>query len=277
MDKTTATPKNGAEKPVIDYHVHTRLCNHANGTMEQYIQHAIEKGLSEICFLDHLTLDEKGCDLSMGPDDVPLYLYAVRRLGDIFQDRIKVRAGLEVDFSPAHAETACKILERFSFDVIGGSIHFVDDANIVSSKRNGNGSFQPDTAFYDRYLDLIDMMLDYSCFDVICHLDVVKKFGNHPPIDFFDKMDAILTKIKSKNVVIEINTSGLSHPANAVYPDPKILKRCFEKNIPFTFGSDAHRPEQVGRNFKDAVNLLQQAGYRHITGFSRQNRHEIAI
>ncbi len=262
---------------MIDYHVHTRLCNHAHGTMEQYIRCAIEKGLSEICFLDHLTLNEGGCDLSMGIDDVPLYLYAVRRLGNAYKNRIAVKAGLEVDFTPIHAETAARILERFSFDVVGGSIHFVEAANIVSKKGNEPGNPPPDAAFYDSYLELIDMMLDYSCFDVICHLDVVKKFGNQPPVDFFEKMDAILTKIKYKNVVVEVNTSGLSHPANAVYPDPIILKRCFEKNIPVTFGSDAHQPEQVGRNFREAVKLLQDAGYRHITGFSRQHRYEIPI
>ena len=262
---------------MIDYHVHTRLCNHANGTMVQYIQSAIDKGLSEICFLDHLTLNEMGCDLSMGIDDVPLYLYAARRLGDQYKDRITVKAGLEIDFTPMYAETAAAVTERFSFDVIGGSVHFVEAANIVSSKRSKNDTAHPDAAFYEQYLDLVDMMLDYSCFDVICHLDVVKKFGAQPPAGFFDRMEEILTKIKHKDIVLEINTSGLSHPANAVYPDPAILKSCFEKDIPVTFGSDAHRPEQVGRHFDEAVTLLRNAGYRRLTGFSRQNRYEIPI
>jgi histidinol-phosphatase (PHP family) len=262
---------------MIDYHVHTRLCNHAHGTMEQYILSAIEKGLAEICFLDHLTLDEKGCALSMGPDDVPLYLYAARRLGDIYKDRIIVKAGLEVDFTPDHAATACTILERFSFDVIGGSIHFVGINNIVSSKDRENGPYNQDLAFYDQYLDLIDMMLDYSCFDVICHLDVVKKFGIHPPEEFFAKMDAVLDKIKYRDIAIEINTSGLSHAAGSVYPDPAILNSCYKKRIPITFGSDAHRPEQVGRDFKKAVSILRNAGYRHLTGFKRRIRYDIPI
>ncbi len=262
---------------MIDYHVHTRLCNHAHGTMAQYIECAIEKGLSEICFLDHLTLNEKGCDLSMGIDDVPLYLYAVRRLGETYQGRISVKAGLEVDFTPAHAETAARVLEQFSFDVIGGSVHFVEEANIVSSKRNAAGAPPPDAAFYDHYLDLLDMMLDYSCFDVICHLDVVRKFGLQPPVEFFDKMDEILTKIKYKGIAVEINSRGLSHPAGTVYPDTAIIKRCFEKNIPVTFGSDAHRPEEVGRYFKETVSLLKSAGFQNITGFSRRSRYEIPI
>jgi histidinol-phosphatase (PHP family) len=262
---------------VIDYHVHTRLCNHASGTMEQYIRCAIEKGLSEFCFLDHLTLNENGRDQSMGPDDVPLYVYAVRRLQDKYKNKIDIKLGLEVDFTPIHAETALDIINRFSFDMIGGSIHFVEEKNIVSSRNNPPGLSPDDTEFFDQYLVLIEMLADYSCFDVICHLDVVKKFGIHPPADFFEKMDAILTKIKYTDLVIEINTSGLSHPAKSVYPDPLILKRCFEKNIPVTFGSDAHRPEQIGRNFDEAVSILRTAGYRRITGFKQRKRYSIPI
>ena len=261
----------------IDYHVHTRLCNHAHGTMEQYVRCAIEKGVAELCFLDHLTLNEQGCDLSMGPEDVPLYVYAVRRLQERYRDRIDVKLGMEVDFTPDRMAEAVRILDRFSFDMIGGSIHFVDDRNIVSSKTNGSGISPDDAEFFDQYLSLIETMADYSCFDVICHLDVVKKFGIQPPVDFFEKMDAILEKIKYKDLVIEVNTSGLSHPARAIYPELVILKRCFEKNIPVTFGSDAHRPEQVGRHFGKAAEILRNIGYRHITGFNRRKRYTISI
>ena len=62
---------------MIDYHIHTRLCNHAKGTMEEYIQSAVAKGLREICFLDHLTLTKAGRTLSMAPDEVPLYFQSV--------------------------------------------------------------------------------------------------------------------------------------------------------------------------------------------------------
>ncbi len=261
---------------MIDYHVHTRLCNHAHGTMEQYIGCAIDKGLSEICFLDHLTLNKQGRDLAMDPVAVPLYIYAARRLAEKYKNRIEVKVGMEVDYTPAHAEEASAILDRFSLDVIGGSVHFVDDENIVSSK-NRNSTSSPNAGFYDHYLELLGKLLDYSGFDVICHLDVIKKFGNHPPARFFDKMDEILTRIKYHDLVVEINTSGLSHPAGAVYPAPEILRRCFEKKIPVTFGSDAHRPEQVGRAFQQATAILRNAGYRNLTGFNRRNRYEIPI
>ena len=43
---------------MIDYHLHTLFCNHSTGGMERYIQNAIDLGLQEICFLDHLTIQK---------------------------------------------------------------------------------------------------------------------------------------------------------------------------------------------------------------------------
>ena len=65
---------------MIDYHVHTMLCNHATGTMEAYVRAAVAKGLQTICFLDHLTLQEGGRHNAMHPREVPMYVNAARRL-----------------------------------------------------------------------------------------------------------------------------------------------------------------------------------------------------
>src|SRR5688572_22599887 len=42
--------------PLVDYHVHTARCGHAVGAMERYVEHAIESGLTEVGFSDHLFL-----------------------------------------------------------------------------------------------------------------------------------------------------------------------------------------------------------------------------
>ena len=38
---------------MIDYQVHTSLCGHATGKMEEYVERAIELGLAEIGFSGH--------------------------------------------------------------------------------------------------------------------------------------------------------------------------------------------------------------------------------
>ncbi|MCF8095975.1 MAG: histidinol-phosphatase [Desulfobacteraceae bacterium] len=261
----------------MDYHVHTMLCSHARGTMEQYVNHAMHAGISEICFLDHLTLNKKGRDLSMTPDEVPLYYYAARRLQAAYRGGIKIKVGLEVDFTPELAESARTVAESFDFDVIGGSVHFIDRHNLVSSRTDRRQTEKPDAAFYESYLDLVNRMLDLKYIDIVCHLDVIKKFGTLPPDWFYDKARALLDKIAQTGKVLEINTSGAAHPVGEIYPRPGLLEECRKRNIPLSLGSDAHLPEQVGRGFAEAAKIIKNAGYSRITAFDRKNRYSVPI
>lgn len=262
---------------MIDYHVHTNLCNHASGTMPQYVEQAIAAGLTEICFLDHLTINEKGRGLSMTPAQVPLYFYAAKRLAHYYRQRIAVKVGLEIDFSPAYIQSAEAVINRFAFDVIGGSVHFVEDYNIVSSRAADLSAGPPEDILYEQYLYCLQKMVDSRIFDVVCHIDVVKKFGRQPPAWFHENLDEILTKIGYNGLTVEINTSGFIHPAKSSYPDSRTVKKCAEKGIFVTLGSDAHRPDQVGQYFDRACDLLKSAGIHHISGFDRRRRYDVFL
>ena len=87
---------------MIDYHLHTLFCNHATGGMERYIQSAVNLGLREICFLDHLTIRKAKAALSMTPEEVPYYFHAVQVLKQKYRNKISVKAGLELDFNPEY-------------------------------------------------------------------------------------------------------------------------------------------------------------------------------
>lgn len=263
---------------MIDYHVHTSLCNHANGSMEQYVRSAAEAGLKEICFLDHLTLHENGKHLSMSPDDVPIYFHAARHLARVYRDRIIVKVGLEVDMDPEHTQQIIDAIAPFSFDVIGGSIHFINDINIVSSKEADAARERMDIKdICEIYLEKIDAMLDADIIDVACHLDVTKKFGRPTPEGFDYKYNEILSKIRYKDLAVELNTSGLNHGASEFYPSPRLLAMCREKGIPVTLGSDAHAPSSVGRHYDKAIDMLKAAGYTSVAAFTRRQRYDMPL
>jgi len=269
---------------MIDYHLHTPLCNHAKGVMEAYVQRAVAIGLKEICFLDHLTIrnidnsgNAIGHELSMSPGEVPFYFQAVQHLKQRYTGVINIKVGLETDFNPAAIGHIQEIAGRYSFDVIGTSLHFVADMNIASSASEWNHGKWDSDYIYGLYLQQLEKMLDYNYFDVICHLDMIKKFG-HKSLQSFDKeLDALLSKIKDKNLVVEVNTSGYNHPANEIYPCPDIVKKCQEAGIAVTLGSDAHTPESVGQHFDRALPLLVAAGYKQLTTFTKRRRGTVSI
>ncbi|MBW2370685.1 MAG: histidinol-phosphatase, partial [Deltaproteobacteria bacterium] len=261
----------------INYHVHTRLCNHAHGTMANYIRSAVKMGLSEICFLDHLTLNPADRGLAMSAEEVPLYFFAVRDLADRFQERISVKVGLEVEYYPPCLAQIEQIVSRFSFDIIGCSVHFLNGQDIVDRQSDwALGKGDPDV-MYNRYFEMLLKMLDADFFDVICHLDIIKKFGRMPKRSIAGLVETVLKKIQATGKVVEVNTSGYDHPAAEPYPAPWILKRCHELGIPVTLGSDAHRPQRLTNHYQEANALLASIGYGQLCSFTRRKTVPIAI
>ena len=46
-----------------------------------------------------------------------------------------------------------------------------------------------------------------------------------------------------------------------IYPSRAFLELAARRHIPITFGSDAHKPEEVGSGFAAAVDSARAAGY----------------
>jgi len=262
---------------MIDYHIHTKLCNHARGVMGAYVKRAIEKGLTEVCFLDHLTLSEPGNRLSMTPGEVPFYFQAVQNLKNSFDGMISVKAGLEVDFNPENKDLVEEIIETFSFDVIGSSIHFPGNIDIVNSRSDWKQGRYDTEQVYELYFSHFKTMLEYDYFDVICHLDLPKKFGRKSIKTFDRELDEIITVIKDKDFTVELNTSGYNHPVSEAYPAPDIIKKCHKAGVSMTLGSDAHHPDDVGRHFDKALPLLRSIGYTHLVSFTERQRIDVPI
>ena len=262
---------------MIDYHVHTRLCNHASGDMDAYIRKAIEIGIREICFLDHLTFPVKDRAQSMNPGEVPLYFQAVQFFKHRYQGKIDVKAGLEIDFHPEYTDVIRKIVQTFSFDVIGASLHSPSGQDVVSrSSAWGHGQLDTDE-IYGTYLEQMDKMLDCDYFDVLCHFDLFKKFGRVPSRSVDGQLSALLSKIKEKDLTVEVNSSGYDHVAAEAYPSPDIIRDCYELGIPLTLGSDAHSPEGIGRHFNRVLPILLLSGHRQLAVFTKRRRSSVQI
>ena len=262
---------------MIDYHIHTMLCNHAQGSMESYIRRAINLGMSEICFLDHLTVQESEKGLSMAPGEIPYYFQAIQLLKQQYKDAISVKAGIEIDFNPAYTDLFEEIVGTFAFDVVASALHFPGGLNIVSGNSPWRHGKHNTDYMYGLYYEHLEKLLDFNYFDVICHVDLIKKFGRKPSSSFDNEINEILLKIKTKNLCVEINTSGYTHPVSELYPSPHIIAICHDLGIPITLGSDAHSPANVGQHYDRALPLILSAGYEYLTTFTKRRHRKIPI
>ena len=262
---------------MYDYHVHTRLCNHADGSMKAFVQQAIDIGFEEICFLDHLTITDSARPMTMDVAEVPLYFQSIQVLKRRFSDQISIKAGLEIEFHPKYTGLFQQIVDDFAFDVIGSSIHQLDGIDIVSGSPTRGAAFADPNALQRRYLDYLEMMLAFDYFDILCHLDLPKKFGTNSSSYFNDRLAAILADNAERQLTVEVNTSGLDHPAAEAYPSAHILNMLKDAGIMLTVGSDAHRPAEIGRHFDLALRNMQTAGFTHLAVFQGRHRRKIPI
>ncbi len=240
-----------------DTHVHTRLCNHATGEMEEYVLAAIEKKLQSITFLEHL---EEGIDYFertwLTEDDFAFYFHEGALLKERYRDRIRILLGVEVGYNPAAIEQLKQRLKQHPWDLIGLSYHFLFDGekhlNMVSRRRENIEALSTvgsDKVVSEYFNGLIDAVQQLEC-QILPHLDAVMR--HYQGLQFnpshWDQVEKLLNLMRDNGISLELNTSGYTL-RNAPYPSRPIVKRALELGIPLVAGSDAHRPDQVGRDF----------------------------
>jgi histidinol-phosphatase (PHP family) len=71
---------------------------------------------------------------------------------------------------------------------------------------------------------------------------------------------------------VEVSTAGLRKRAPEIYPAPAFLEMCVEAGAPIALSSDAHRPQEVGADYEQALELLERVGVRDLCLFERRTR-----
>lgn len=257
---------------MTDYHMHSVLSDGKN-THEEMIRAAIEKGLDEIGFSDHICL--KPVDWSIAQVDLPVMVEQVQALKEKYKDKITVKLGAEIDYLEGMESEIAQLIDSLPLDYVIGSVHFIGDWNFDTDK-SLYGKWSNDY-LYERYFDLIQKAARTGLFDIIGHLDIIKKFRVYPETDQSKLIDDTLKIIKDQQLVIELNTGGFDRPCAEFTPSPSILERCFHHQIPITLTSDAHKTAQIGRHFDAAIELLTTVGYTELIRFDQRERHRQRI
>jgi histidinol-phosphatase (PHP family) len=262
-----------------DYHTHTHLCKHADGVPQDYVQAARERGVLEIACTDHCPTDDGfGIGHRMALAQYAEYEQWVFDARDANPD-ITVLYGVEADYYPNCEKFLKPWLDTHDFDVVLGSVHFLDYWSDDAS-RKGLANAKHPAKVWKGYFEFIGRMADMRCYDIATHLDLPKKFGN--PISDNELRDyclPALDRIADAGMCMEINTSGIHHPPKEFYPSLQILSWARERGIGLTFGSDAHQPSRVGDDFDAALALARSAGYTSHVKFKkrRQTAHPLPV
>jgi histidinol-phosphatase (PHP family) len=80
--------------------------------------------------------------------------------------------------------------------------------------------------------------------------------------------------IEAAGICIEVSSGGLHKPVGELYPDASLLEACRARGVPITLASDAHVPNNVGRDLDRAVGWARAAGYETVTLFEGRERRQ---
>ncbi|HWP81582.1 MAG TPA: histidinol-phosphatase HisJ [Bacteroidota bacterium] len=264
---------------IVDYHTHTSLCKHAEGNVEAYVQRAIEFGFDEIGCSEHIPMPngfdgEHRMELSTYYD---MYAPMVTEAREKYRKQITVKRGIEADYFAGTQDWVRGFVEENDFDYVLGSVHFLGDWGFDQIVFVHKYEEQNVNDVYKEYFSTVKRAAQSGLFDIIAHFDLVKKFGHRPSKDMREVLWETLKVIRDHDLCVEINTSGLRKPVAEIYPSVQILEMIRDLKIPLTLGSDAHKPEDVGRDFDTALELIERYGKGRIAVFEKRQRKEVKI
>lgn len=256
---------------ISDCHIHTNHSSDSKATMESMILSAIHKGLKTICFTEHFDLDFP-VDNAKTPDflvDIPEYQKELMDLKDKYSRRIEILFGLELGLMPYLAPRYEEIVREFTFDFIIGSSHLVDgkDPYQVTYFQD----ISEEEAYYNYFESIVKNINSFKNFSSYGHIDYIVRYGPDKNADYsYSKyaniLDKILKSLIENGKSLEINTSGYRYGLKQPHPHFDIIKRYRQlKGELITIGSDAHKPGDIGYNFKEIDNFLTMLGYKYYT------------
>lgn len=109
------------------FHIHTYRCGHAeNISDEAYVIKAIEAGADSITFTDHAPFTCNPFCGRMQHTDLSEYFASISNLKGKYQERIKIRCGLEIEYLPSYAEYYKELAECRQLDLLLLGQHFYE-------------------------------------------------------------------------------------------------------------------------------------------------------
>lgn len=258
----------------IDLHNHTSMCNHATGTMEEYVQRAIEIGIDVYGFSEHAPMDfDKKYRLPFEKKD--FYENAVKDLKKKYSKDIEILLAYEVDFMQ-NVKMMDEILNA-KVDYLIGSVHFLDGWGFDNPEFIGVYESKDIDTIWQDYFSTIEKMAKSQLFNIVGHLDLIKVFKFLPKRDIKSIALDAMKEIKKSNMTLEINAAGIRKPIKETYPSRSLLELAYELDIPITFSSDAHSVEQVGFKYDEVKEFAKSVGYTKCALYRNKDRELISF
>jgi histidinol-phosphatase (PHP family) len=251
---------------------------------EEFAKKAVESGFAMLGFSEHSPVSFENA-FSFKSSSKEEYLAIINSLKAEYSGRLEVALSMEMEYIPGISDNFAAVEKEYGLDYVIGSVHLVRngtdealwfiDGSLSETYDDGlrllfgNDIKKAVSAYWHQ----VNRMLETQRTDIIGHLDKIK-MHNHDRFFREDEpwyvalVNETLDLIKSKEVIIEVNTRGIYKNRSATtYPGPGILKQVKALGIPVMVNSDAHQPHELDGAFAFAEQLLRDTGIKTVRCF----------
>ncbi|MCD8097494.1 MAG: histidinol-phosphatase HisJ family protein [Lachnospiraceae bacterium] len=272
----------------VDYHVHSEFSDDSEYRMEDIVEDALEMGMKELCFTDHVDYgikrdwDDPGGmiyrnggageleRMLLANVDYPRYVKKIRMLQERYKNKLTIRLGMEFGIQRHTIPQYEALFRRYPFDFIILSVHQIEDKEFWTGDfQRGHTRREYYMKYYRELLSLVENYHDYS---VLGHMDLISRYdpvGDFPFSEVAPVIEQILKRVIADGRGIEVNTSCYRYGLDMT-PCREILGmyRDLGGEI-LTIGSDSHKREHLGDYIPETLNELKGMGFKHICTFEQ--------
>lgn len=251
---------------MYDYHTHTVFSDDCDVSIEEMIDGAVSRHLTEMAITDHYDPGYPDPDFPFELD-FPAYFNTLMEMEQKYEGKINIVKGMEVGIMDTELDAAKNAVQKYPFDMIIGSFHCLGQTDLFTCDYANTDVPAMIEEFYTYVYRCLKEYKDYS---IVGHLTIidryVDKIYDYKP--YMDILDEILKMIIYDGKGIEINTSSFKYGMGIWLPREEVLShyRRLGGEI-LTFGSDSHDPQHFGDHFKEAHALAEKLGFRYFTRF----------
>lgn len=280
----------------LDYHMHFEKGDYDVEWVRGFFEAAEKRGLSEIgisehthtfpefesLYYDDLILDDsfvgefqkkwlKSNKFKHTLEDYFSFMAKLRGLG------YNVKTGIEVCNFQNQAKVK-EILDKYDFDYVIGSIHFLkgwayDSSEIMSEWENHSLE-----EIYEWYVQEVEHLCASGLYDLLGHPFNIRLFKHIPDFDVTPYLIRAAEALKKAGMGIDVNTGTYyRYPIAEISPYPDFMKIAAQYGLPAITSSDAHQPGDCGSYNDEAREYLRSFGYKEIIQFSHRKRTMISL
>ncbi len=247
-----------------NFHTHTYRCKHASGDVADYCQAALENGLSVLGMSDHTALpDHRWSNVRMEMEELPSYCSAIDQARVDFPE-LTIIKGMECEYADEYTSFyQDTLLGELQFDYLVGAAHYIPVGNSWKSSFGGIES----AADLRTYANYMIQSIESGLFAFMSHPDL---FGNSylswdqeaiaASQDIFEAASALKVPLEINGLGMRRGKVDTPQGKRNPYPWLPFWEMAADYGIEVVVNSDAHRPEDIVGNMKEAAAIAEKFG-----------------